>query len=646
MRKFLLLTLMLLLMSWGTNAQTAIAPSAGDGSSGSPYQIANLENLYWIAQNSSSWNKYFIQTADINASATSGWGNGGWTPIGYPAYGTNAAMPFTGSYDGQGHTIDGLTINRTLSDIEFAVGQGLLGYVSGATIQNLGNINISMTLTNGSAGGLVGTMNNSTITNCYSTGNITCGADYVAGITIGGLVCDLTASSNMSNCFSTCNITGGVCTLSGIIMGGLIGNIEMSTIKYSYSTGDVTDESTSNDRRIGGLLGRNIGSLIDECFSTGNVTATIPIGWAFDNAGGLVGYNTVYINNDNTVIVNSAISNCYSTGSVTGGYYAGGLVGYNRLLQIAETTTNYYPLITNCYSISTVIGENTTYSGGLVGYNSGTVTSSFWNTDICSYSGYNFPSGDGVGTGKTTAEMKTQSTFTDADWDFTNIWSLDANINDGYPNLVPESSCNDGTLALSSAAGTDAQSVCKDSPIGEITYLVGGGATGASVSPELPVGLSSNYNPDTKTFTISGTPTEAVIYNYTVTTTGTPTSCNEATSEGTITVKINPTADQPNGDGTSDNPYQIATLENLYWITTNSSSWNKHFIQTADIDASETADWCTGGWLPIGDNITTAIQVFSGTYDGQGYTISGLHITNNPSYMAFGLFGTINAATI
>jgi hypothetical protein len=51
-------------------AQTAIAPS-GSGTSGSPYQIASLENIYWITQNSSSWSSYFQQTADIDASSSS-----------------------------------------------------------------------------------------------------------------------------------------------------------------------------------------------------------------------------------------------------------------------------------------------------------------------------------------------------------------------------------------------------------------------------------------------------------------------------------------------------------------------------------------------------------------------------------------------
>jgi len=43
------------------------------------------------------------------------------------------------------------------------------------------------------------------------------------------------------------------------------------------------------------------------------------------------------------------------------------------------------------------------------------------------------------------------------------------------------------------------------------------------------------------------------------------------------------------GEGTGGDPYQIETLQNLYWIASNNANWNKHYIQTANIDASETA---------------------------------------------------------
>jgi len=53
------------------HAQTATAPSIGTGTSSDSYQIATLDNLYWICANTANWNKHYIQTADINAAATS-----------------------------------------------------------------------------------------------------------------------------------------------------------------------------------------------------------------------------------------------------------------------------------------------------------------------------------------------------------------------------------------------------------------------------------------------------------------------------------------------------------------------------------------------------------------------------------------------
>ena len=108
------------------------------------------------------------------------------------------------------------------------------------------------------------------------------------------------------------------------------------------------------------------------------------------------------------------------------------------------------------------------------------------------------------------------------------------------------------------------------------------------------------------------------------------------------------------GDGSSNNPYQIATLADLKWVADqvnggNDFSTNGNFIQTANIDASATSTWNPNGsdgyygWTAIGG--TDDYYVFSGSYDGQGYTISNLYI-NNPSVNVYGLFGYCSGATI
>lgn len=89
---------------------------------------------------------------------------------------------------------------------------------------------------------------------------------------------------------------------------------------------------------------------------------------------------------------------------------------------------------------------------------------------------------------------------------------------------------NAQTIILTSASGTDNQNICENISITNITYNIGGTATGASVTG-LPAGVSGAYS--SGVFTISGTPTEVGTFNYEIRSSGT---CNETTAGGTITV--------------------------------------------------------------------------------------------------------------
>ena len=208
-----------------TLAQTAVAPTSGDGSSDHPYEIANLNNLYWIAASSANWSLYYIQTADIDASLTSAWDDGdggdpeGWTPIG------NTVTAFTGSYDGSGHTINGLYISRTATD-----NQGLFGITQGCTIKNLGVTGVQITGKQ-NVGGMVGYTEISTkIYQCYMTGSIS-GTANVAGCV------GLSEYTTIGNSYSTCSV---VCSGGG---GGFMGFGYYTTITNSYSTGSVSGSS-------------------------------------------------------------------------------------------------------------------------------------------------------------------------------------------------------------------------------------------------------------------------------------------------------------------------------------------------------------------------------------------------------------------
>ena len=189
--------------------------------------------------------------------------------------------------------------------------------------------------------------------------------------------------------------------LGDLYVGGLVGlNQYHGTLSNCYSTGTVS--GTSNyvggiSNHVGGLVGYNHGT-ISNCYSTATVTGS----WA---VGGLVASNST----------RGTVTNCYSTGSVTGGSSVGGLVGVN------------WETISNCYSTGSVGGTGD-YVGGLVGYKGGSIiSSSFWDVNTAGW-----PTSAG-GTPKTTAEMKTQSTFTSAGWDSIEVW--DIGENQTYPFL-------------------------------------------------------------------------------------------------------------------------------------------------------------------------------------------------------------------
>ncbi len=360
--------------------------SGGDGTSGDPYQIATTADIIELSNTSADWSAYFIQTADIafNADETQvdwdgdgspdGSGTSGFSPIG------NSSTNFTGSYNGQNHTIENLYINRPTSAYV-----GLFGYIDGTIIENLGATNVNIT-GQSKVGGLVGRSFNSQITGCYTTGVVNSEND---DWNTGGLVGWNTNSSSISECYSTCNVYGDENT------GGLVGeNKESSTISSSYSTGNIESSTSNSD-------------------------------WG--GAGGFAGGNAE----------SGTIINCYSSGSVTR-KSSSSSVNFGSFLGINKAN------VENSYSIGNVFqsdGETSLGTdNGFVGTdNSGSYTANFFDSEASNQS-----TATGA-TAKSTSEMKTLSTFTDAGWDFVgetangtdDYWDMDysENINNGYPYL-------------------------------------------------------------------------------------------------------------------------------------------------------------------------------------------------------------------
>ena len=451
----------------------------------SPYSISTADELKGlqslVANGTNDFDgKTILLANDIALS-------GNWTPIG------SGSRPFKGVFDGQGHTISGLSVD---------VGgyAGFFDYV-GANGQ-IKNINVVATTINGSyAGVLAGSYgSDKPIENCSAK------AESVNGSPSGGLIGRAEAALTITNSYTSGNI-------SGSISGGLVGYANATlTIANSYASGNVSGNDYS-----GGLVGQASAIIITNSYASGNVSNGL-------YSGGLVGYvgnariensyasgnvstTARFINQEDTRSGTTSCPSCNATscdgqtyyGTITYIYnysgYSGGIVGYaNGILDISNnyasgniimnlnasessessfssgcsnrygdkysitirTIRNYnYSLyssglvgyanntsnITNSYA-SGSITENLdgtlredissrTRIGGIFGrYNNGTMTSVYYNSESTSQA-----SGSGNLTSGVFAissdNLKKKNSF--LNWDFNEIWDIDEGIS--YPYL-------------------------------------------------------------------------------------------------------------------------------------------------------------------------------------------------------------------
>ncbi len=550
-------------------SQTVVRP-IGSGTSSDPFQIDSLDNLYWITQNSSTWDSCFAQTGDIDASSDTSWDSGkGFSPIGHEfSY-------FSGTYDGRGHSITGLFMSR--SDTDYI---GMFGGAIDATVKNVRLINEEISGRN-YVGGLIGSSFSSTIDSCSTSGSVTGTGNQIGGLVGSYSVDAYYTVTATSYCYSTANVTGtgGSSTQE---VGGLAGATNQCNFYYCYSTGNAVDS-----------LGRFVGGLCGETNQT-------------------------------------SISNCYSRGNVYGDSYVGGLLGY------------YRGVATRCYSTGRVAAGTSTYVGGLMGYTGGAaVYYSFWDTVSSGQS--NAYTG---GTPAATLAMKTESTFTSAGWDFTNTWAIDTSINNGYPGLLWQSeyvpaSPADTTYASTNVSWGSARLNGTVLPYKSTTTVkfiygtVSGNYPDTAVASQSPLNGWSGSAVSANISELNSSTT----YYYRVIASNSHGSTEGSELSFTTTAFV---AVQPAGGGTSSSdPYHVDSLQNLYWITQNSNSWDSYFVQDTDIDASTSIYWNSGaGFSPIGNSST-----FTGTYDGKGHTITGIFISASSSDEV-GMFASAASDTI
>ena len=257
-------------------------------------------------------------------------------------------------------------------------------------------------------GGLVGQIR-SKATNCYVTGDVE--ATHAGNHNYIGGFAGRQEEGSITNCYATGNVTA-----CGHLYGGFVG-LQSNTCSISrcYATGDVTNANSAATYG-GGFVGQSDGaaSMISFCYSTGDVNTHTGNS---QRVGGFAGQ-----------VIN--LFDSYATGNVTGYYGIGGLVGLAGLGNGGADAQ-----IVRCYATGQVTSTVRPVAG-LLAYNYGSavmVIDCFWDTETSGTPvGIDYNNTGGV-TGKTTAEMMTESTFTDAGWDFETFWMKLGKVTAEYP---------------------------------------------------------------------------------------------------------------------------------------------------------------------------------------------------------------------
>jgi hypothetical protein len=619
----------------------AAAPSQGDidvttlagaGTASDPYHITNASELQAMA---ADLDAHYVLVADIDASETAGWNSGrGFSPIG-----SSTVDDFSGSFDGNGYTITGLTIDRPGTEYV-----GLFGYVEFGTITDAHLEEVDVT-GGRFVGGLVGTSEQSAVTDSSVTGT-------VSGDTrVGGLVGLNTASSAVIDSAASATVTG-----TDDYLGGLVGrNSGRGAVIDSAATGDVFGSDTSS--RVGGLVGENIGdgefrsmenSVVVRSSATGDVSGGSLL-------GGLVGGN-----HDSAVIDSSATGDVTGTESVSGTQWAGGLIGLSD-----------EGLVTGSSATGAVSGQ-TSGAGGLVGnLRSGTVSRSFATGSVTARAGDpDAPRHAGGLVG--IAEGGTQIHHSYASGNVSGkqagglvgfLWL--SHVSQTYAVGNVTASGGAGGLVGINLGGSLVGSYWDVETTGQATGVgadQGGGnanatglrtaqMTGGDAPGEMPAldfpdewRTTRNYpvlawhdartTGTTERSAAMGTaPAVAELHPSLTVEETAPGTGDVGTSGVTATTVSNSSTVSMVGSGTAEDPYRITNATELQAIA---DDLEAHYVLATDIDASETAAWRSGrGFEPIGNSTDR----FRGSFDGDGHTISNLRIGGGDSWT--GLFESV-----
>ena len=242
-----------------TVSLAAAYPGYTDDGNGN-YTVTSADGLKNVAKLVNEEGKTDINiTLDTDLTLT-----GEWTPIG------TESQPYTGTFDGNGKTITGLTV--TGSDRY----TGLLGFIKG-TVKNV--VLTEINITSGTfVGGVAGWSFGGNIENCSVSGS-------VSGSDVGGVV-GYQQGGSITGCSSSATVKGTQRA------GGVAGATNSgATLTACYATGDVTVENDgTNNSHAGGVVGYNGGGTLTACYATGSVTGS---GSGTIYVGGVTGSNNL-----------------------------------------------------------------------------------------------------------------------------------------------------------------------------------------------------------------------------------------------------------------------------------------------------------------------------------------------------------------
>lgn len=612
---------------------------SGSGTKDDPYRIFNADQLNQVRNFVGKTDVYFSLEADIDMTQ--------WIAENNPSQGWLPIPEFCGKFNGNGHTISNLWINRPHTR-----NIGLFGFCDNADIRDLKLENADI-IGSAETGGIIGYCSNTNITSCVFKGKIT-GSGNIGGIC--GRFNNYYSNMTISDCHSHCQISSNLRNdLPCEEVGGICGSIYISEGNSTITiSGCYSHININNGSKIGGICGRvyikdNCSLAIYDChsynrikgFEIGGICGPISGDCEYITISGCYSHNHIqidrvgnfggiccFISCDSEKESNISISNSYSDGEFIGENNGpnldpkiGGIVGYADNTNIYKCYSNYSTIINkgliggifgggtdrygedvldvkiqnnvsiNRKMVSLYHDENTMYR---IGNHCKTINNNLAYTFTqMFYGAVKQPIPDdsdenGTNTGLST--LKQQATYEGLGWDFADTWQIEETESFPYfkNQTAPpyfQQTLKEGDTNLSGrCAEAGTVSVC----IGDKIYTVQSKGNTWSLTLDEPLQAGDIVDVWVQA---EGKKPSYVIGQTIVT-------------------------DFAAGSGTESDPFLISTPEDLQTMS-GRYDYGAYYKLTNDIDLTEWIETNspTNGWIPV---------TLRGTFDGGGHTISGL----------------------